>query len=84
MVSPLEQLGYQELQYLLVCYCPSVQSKKDITIIKAKVQTGGFSLVSAEQETGNSERLCLDLGRVQSQRGCIGVELERHVTGPWW
>lgn len=51
LVSPLEQLDYQELQYLLLCYCPSVQSKKDIIVMKAKVQTGGFSLVSAEQVT---------------------------------
>lgn len=33
--------------------------------------------MSAEQVTGSSERLCLDLGRVQSQRCSIGVELER-------
>lgn len=33
--------------------------------------------MSAEQVTGSSERLCLDLGRVQSQRCYIGVELER-------
>lgn len=57
--------------------------------MKDKVQTGGFSLVSAEQMTGNSERLYLDLGRVQSQRCCTGVELETCsrsmvVKAPLW
>lgn len=36
-MSTMEQVGYQELQYSLVFYWPSVQSKKDIAVTKAKM-----------------------------------------------
>jgi len=83
-VSRLERFSHQELWYVLVCYWPSVRSKKDIAVTKAKIQNGVFRPVSAEQVARNSERLRLDLRRVQSQKCSTGYELERHVPGPWW
>lgn len=84
-MSPLEQFGYQELRYLLVCYWPSVQSKKDILVMKGKIQNGVFRPVSANRVARNSEEFKVkDAVQVMSWRDMWQVHGDKCICGGLW